>query len=651
MKRTLSLLLALLLLWSLAACGGGESAPAETPAAETAVPEAAETPTPAPDFADWLAQCGGEPALFGAGAPAEALGGAGDCYLDTEAGECWLKAEDGWDDCGAYRDAGCCLLRLEDGDATRLLVTEAGALLPEPAPESTERHFEGWFAGDYGGAFDFAGTPLTEDLTLRALYTDEAPRAEPLLTLSSLRDEYFQPTGTNAVLVIYYGCPDGPELDRAAFEELFCGEYGREDELRSAASYFRCNSCGKVELEFHFCYLDSGLSSAELYQRMQTAMDRYEAYDYYRSIFRQAMAGYEGDPRELDRDGDGYVDAVVLLSGEDVRKTVGDGQAYYVFGGGSMGDMQDRPNWENPSLRLFVDISAALLSEPLEPCAQGTGARVLIHELGHVFGLMDYYDFYPYGGDYAIIDALGAFDMQSHDTGDWNPYSRFCCGWVEPWLIEEGTEQITLAVTPDQPLLIPSSLGWNGTPFDEYILVDVLAPIGANGYDWDWLLEPRLVPNATPKSRGGVRVYHVDSRMVSQNFANAGTVYDPAFTYEEMLDALNDPHSTLLTAYYNTNGVEPLLEGDSRFYHMIDWIPADGSSKFRLCTPLSWAIYTPGCVNDLFGPGEEFSMERCADAFPNAPRMNNGGTLDYSIRVEHYDPEAATAIVTVKRVR
>ena len=643
MKRTLSILLILALLAGLSACGGAEPAPAAPEATETPAPS--PTPAPAPDFAAWLSQCGGEPARSGEGAPEEASGAAGDCYLDAAEGDCWLKTEAGWVNCGKYAEAGCHLVRLEDGAASRLLVAQDGALLAEPAAaESGSRQLEGWFAGDYGPAWDFAADPVTEDLTLRALYTDEAPRAEPLLTLSDLEEENFQSTGVSAVLVIYVACTDGPELDRAAFEDLFCGDYGREDELRSAAAYYHYNSCGAVELEFHFVYLDPGLSSAELYRKTWDG-----GYDYDQSVFRQGLAAFEGDPKELDRDCDGYVDGVVLLSGEDVTKTVGDGGEYYAFGGGSMGTMSNKPNLERPEMRLFVEMSAALLSEPLEPCAQGTGARVLIHELGHVFGLMDYYDFYPY--EDSIIDALGCFDMQSHDMGDWNPYSRFLCGWVEPWLIEEGTDQISLKVTPDQPLLIPTSLGWNGTPFDEYILVDVLAPVGANGYDWAQLTEPRLVGASTPKSQGGVRVYHVDSRMARQEPDGSGSRYFPAFSYEELMAALADPEANLLTAYYNTNGLEPLLEGDSRFYHMIDWIPADGSSKFRLSTPISWAIYTPVCVNDLFGPGEEFSMARCAEAFPNAPRMNNGGTLDYSLRVEHYDPETATAIVTVTRVR
>ena len=125
----------------------------------------------------------------------------------------------------------------------------------------------------------------------------------------------------------------------------------------------------------------------------------------------------------------------------------------------------------------------------------------------------------------------------------------------------------------------------------------------------------------------------------------------PAFSLQEILAALDEREVRLDYAFTNSNGYPPALEGASRFWHLIDWIPADGSAKFRLPTPLSWSVVTPACAKDLFGPGEEFSMARCAEAFPNAPLLNNGGSFDYSVRVEHYDPETAAAIVTVTRIR
>ena len=127
-------------------------------------------------------------------------------------------------------------------------------------------------------------------------------------------------------------------------------------------------------------------------------------------------------------------------------------------------------------------------------------------------------------------------------------------------------------------------------------------------------------------------------------------------TYEELLAVINargtkSYDDVLHEAFLNTNGFEPYLESDSRFYHLIDVIPRDGSSKFRLSTPTSMTAFTFFSCSDLFGPGDIFSMETASRAFANAPYMNNGGTFDYSVRVDHYDPETHEAVVTITKIR
>ena len=52
--------------------------------------------------------------------------------------------------------------------------------------------------------------------------------------------------------------------------------------------------------------------------------------------------------------------------------------------------------------------------------------------------------------------------------------------------------------------------------------------------------------------------------------------------------------------FLNSNGFEPYLAEDPPTYHHVDLIPSDGSSKFRLSTPLNWSVVTPFCVSDLF---------------------------------------------------
>ena len=64
-----------------------------------------------------------------------------------------------------------------------------------------------------------------------------------------------------------------------------------------------------------------------------------------------------------------------------------------------------------------------------------------------------------------------------------------------------------------------------------------------------------------------------------------------------------------------------------------------------------WQAVDSLLVNDLVGPGDVFSMEKCAGAFVDAPLMNNGSTLDYEVEVDFYDPETREAIVTVRKIR
>ena len=169
-------------------------------------------------------------------------------------------------------------------------------------------------------------------------------------------------------------------------------------------------------------------------------------------------------------------------------------------------------------------------------------------------------------------------------------------------------------------------------------------------------MDSRTIAPNDPKKDGGVRIYHVDSRLLKFiYFPISASGRKPAFSYQEIMEALNESgyghDCNLSNIYTNSNGYDPYLEGDSRFHHLIDLIPSDGTSKYRLSTPTDWSAFTIFTPKDLFGPGEEFSMAGCGDAFPDGPLMNNGGTLDYSVRVDHYDPAAHEAIITVTRIR
>lgn len=170
---------------------------------------------------------------------------------------------------------------------------------------------------------------------------------------------------------------------------------------------------------------------------------------------------------------------------------VGDGDLYVVYGNSTRTE-SETPDKEKPVRHKLSKITYEEWLTPLPPGISMGGIRVLLHETGHLFGLVDYYDRMPYG-DEPSFDTLGYFDMQCSDYGDWNVYSRFACGWLEPYVIDGTQREVTLKLgcsseVPDA-ILIPTGGGRNGTAFDEYILVDVMAPYSGNGFDWPMLTD------------------------------------------------------------------------------------------------------------------------------------------------------------------
>ena len=545
-------------------------------------------------------------------------------------------------------------VRFVSSDGTELSLAQQvkpGERLHAPDPPAVPgKTFEGWYGEGIAGKWQFDGDTVDQDMTLTAVFTDPVPRMPSALTTFDIGRSAADLNGTNAAVVIFLQFTDGYVPDREQFENSFKGKYGQESALDSVSTYFGFNSYGQVSLDYYFFYYDSGLSCREAY--LLTSDEDYghrllyDAFDAFRDQ-------YEGDPKDWDKNEDGYVDMLWFVTGEDTEKTVGDGRRYVIYGSATpiVGFAPDR---ERPAIHCFSKIMYEDMSIPLQPAYQTGGLRILLHETGHQFGLEDYYDPYPYG-DEDTFDALGMFDMQVSNFGDWNSYSRFTCGWVDPYVMDGSQEETTLKLgcsseVPDA-LLIPTAAGWNGTAFDEYILIDVLAPYAANGYDWQLLSnEVQTDPN-DPRMQGGVRVCHVDGRLIRVDGEKRAVE-----TQEELMDAVRDRKAgkgvQLWSRFWNSNGIDPVLPEDSRFCHMVEIVPSDGSARFRRNEhKMYWQASDTLTVSDLYGPGDTFSMEACADAFVFAPLMNDGSTFDYEVTVDFFDPDEREAIVTVRKIR
>lgn len=498
--------------------------------------------------------------------------------------------------------------------------------------------------------------PIVDPFADAVLFSD-LPKSKTALRYSDFEVGTMSGDTPISILVTVVQYTDGLEVDKEKLEDIFIGEYDFNNCIRSVSSYYRFNSYGKLKFNFTFLYYESDMTCEEAWHCVNDEDEDGHFYgnSYFFDIFNEMKEKNEAgiDYKDLDGDGDGCVDIAIFIFAEDSDKTR-PGEGRYAIFGGAAGTTDDRdfvPDTESPVLKRYIKTDYESMCK--DPAVSNVaGARTVIHEMGHALGLPDYYDRTAYEG--RILDTLGNVDMMSGQYGDHNPFSKFAMGFIDPYVVDgiedEMTVRISVSADHSDVILIPTSKGWNGTAFDEYILIDVLAPIGTAGFDWIKISHYNY--GGTKNKEGGVRIYHVDARL-EFSYYNSDTNDWEHTLLEDPLDASlykNSLNPNVSPACHNSNGVEPDIEGISRFYHLVEVVPSDRSTKFRIHhsykdNGFPWFFTT----DDLYGAGDVFVLDETNESFADAPYMNNGGTLDYSVTVEAYDAETHEAIITIKR--
>ena len=462
------------------------------------------------------------------------------------------------------------------------------------------------------------------------------------------------------VLVTVISFTDGLTVDKQAFEDAFTGDYDADHAVFSVASYYKYNTYDNAHFRFHFEYYDCPMTSAEAWHYVNDE-DEYGVFygnQFLFDAFAEIKARNEGvyDYRELDGDGDGCVDISFFATAEDFEKTPNGGRIY----GGAAGWTNNSdypPDVDNPTLKGYVKTDYDRFRyKPGSEYDQNCGSRLAIHEIGHQFGLLDTYD--TNGKDpNAILDCVGFFGMMSPKYGDWFPYEKFACGFLDPYVVQNVDDEITIKLRNSslypEAILIPKAEGWNGTAFDEYLMIDVMAPCVTNGFDW-WLTQDTRVGDGVLKNvNGGVRITHVDARLVDYR------ADDPAglsSSYHE-IDPMDAPQYRgdfahgVAHRFVNSNGYEKCFESDPDYCHMMEVVPSDRSSKFRLATPAGdWSLGYPFTTTDLFGKGSVFTLDEDNASFTAAPNMNTGSPLGYNVTVNNYNELTYEAVITIKKL-
>lgn len=324
-----------------------------------------------------------------------------------------------------------------------------------------------------------------------------------------------------------------------------------------------------------------------------------------------------GNLTQFDRDGNGLFDLVVVVNPGDMTGY----DSYYRVG---MGGAVGYRSYYGPELagqfgQVGINyVAYSTLGALHEHNIRGVDdydITPLIHEISHMMGLVDYYD--VLGGG---ISAIGGFDMQDHNKGDWNAYSKYAVGWVEPRVVlpseieEKGSIEITIDAFEKNGdcIVIPTANaeaeGLANSPFSEYMLIDLFTDEGLYAHDADAF---------HLKGVTGVRMYHVD-----------------AIQEERVLRTPAGREYTI-----GTHHVVNSHNKDNRY--LITLMQASG--KKNLIQPDSY--YMDVTKTDFFMQGSSFSVKKFGHYFKDG-KMNDGSEFPYTITVKSIKDGQAVIVIS-----
>ncbi len=365
-----------------------------------------------------------------------------------------------------------------------------------PSSSSSSSTFSINWDGKTNEDFEYAATTYLDGgeekpLTINTIYRNQnAPHLDSLIE--------------QRVLVVPFGFTDASlqevqtqeNLDR--IETTFFGKPGdvASNGWYSLQTFYQQSSYGKVKFEGkmipNWCVFNG---TSNQFNAGGVAAATY-ARNWYTTEYAKPDHGLLGADAEpltyFDQDQDGFIDLIWIVYSHPIVADT-DWWAYVTYTSNSA-------NKTVPQVKTLGWASIGFMDKGFA----GYDAHTFIHETGHTYGLADYYDYTH------SWSPMGGVDYMDHNLGDHCMYSKFTLGWTAP-LVVDDTALITLrpGTTTGDCFIIPSP-GYNGTAFDEYMMVELMAPVGLAEFDYKNGYE-----GTTGYSQAGIRITHVDSRVFS----------------------------------------------------------------------------------------------------------------------------------------
>ena len=339
------------------------------------------------------------------------------------------------------------------------------------------------------------------------------------------------------------------------------------------------------------------------------------------------------DRSNYDSDNNGYIDAVMLIYGApDCSALKNDNLenlwAYCYWLQEKNTTSKAIPNAFFWASYDFMYSSGSSFSPTPAGTKYGSGdtshciidAHTYIHEMGHILGLEDYYDYAK-----TKYSPAGGFSMQDYNVGCHDPYSAMALGWANPYVVTSDSVVNIGTFQKTRDLVVLTS-EWNeyNSPFDEYLIFELFSPTGLNELDCRYSYASSIKgPNTV-----GVRLWHIDARLAYSTSTktvkeNGQTQEVPVYSDSKITTNAKDKRATygVIHAFsntYNDADYGSELGKDYYNYNILQLIRKDRTLSYsELKNNISYS--------DLFGSGTyDLTTYKKQFVKGSSNQMNNG---------------------------
>ncbi len=379
------------------------------------------------------------------------------------------------------------------GDIDQNVITNAGAGLPEGT--------DGVYDINFGDATN------VKDVTDQGYYIDGCPTV-----------------GSPAILVIPVDFSDAQASNLGYSIDTIKNAFMKDGitDYHSVYDYYYISSYGQLTLDvtvLDFWFRPENNSSYYEDATMEISGQYIAIGDQL--ILDEALAYLDSlgwDLSDYDSDGNGTIDAVVLINSLDVDPDYEFHWAYRYWN--LYTDEEDYYyEYDGVSANDYMWASYQFLNEGYDEVTGEAGytytdavnTYTYIHEFGHILGSDDYYD------TAGMEDPMGGCDVMDGLPGDHNAYTKFNLGWLTSSRLVTTDSSVTLTLEAfsknGDTIIIANNYDPTLGVYQEYYIVAYYTMDGLNSDGYGYF------------SRDGIVVYHVNASLYCEIY-NGETYYD-----------------------------------------------------------------------------------------------------------------------------